>query len=688
MPELLQYAITQEKMRSVRLDANPEIVNSVIAKSEGSCDFKQVIQLLSSIRGYIGTVNDSSHCNKILGILSDVCNVPSIGENRSITECCAEIHENFEGTWTILANLDITKAVDLSGVYTMIEARCAHESIPLFQSVVDIFGDLIIFNPGNYHLAENITGNILVSAVNVTLDGNGYALTGCVDIGTANAIVKNLTITPVAPVNSGAANLSAIFLRSGADNAQILNCMIVCANTTATNVPGRSGISGFGGFGLGNKTWIKDCNITAGNGNGIGAGGNGISISGSYPWISNTIVIAGSGSAGGSIGGAGGVGVSISGTSARIENSRFQGGNAGNGTGPAAAGGDGATMSGANALIENSQFQGGNGGNVTTSGTGGNGGAGASMTGAYARIDSSQFQAGSGGTTVSGVGGTGGRGVLASNLNFEIYDSTVFGGNGGNAIAGAGGFAETGIRIEGPNTSNCVVKNCKAVSGNGGNGTTNGAPGSAGILLRGPNGTNPASNAVVTDCVVQGGNGGTATSGAGGAGGQGIDIFDYARVIVQSCHVPGGSNGGNSTSGTGGAGGSGIYVRGSTSNIVQITDCRVENTGTVGTGGTPTQGSGIGINAGSNIQITNNNVLSCAGSGILIALGLTNVQVMSNRVSNCGNGFFSVVGTQAVFGNNTATGNTVGNYVGVPVATIGTLNPPSPGLNYWTNVIS
>ena len=126
-----------------------------------------------------------------------------------------------------------------------------------------------------------------------------------------------------------------------------------------------------------------------------------------------------------------------------------------------------------------------------------------------------------------------------------------------------------------------------------------------------------------------------------------------------------------------------FFVRGTTTTMVQITDCRVENTGAVGTGGSPTAGSGIGITAGSNIQVTNNNVLSCPGTGILVGAALTNVQVMSNRVSNCGTGFSNSAGsgTQAVFGNNVATLNTTNYSAGILLTGAMSLTQ-----GYWANV--
>jgi hypothetical protein len=334
---------------------------------------------------------------------------------------------------------------DLCGLFTAIEDACG--STPLFQSDVDIFGEILLFNPGNYCLAENITGNISVSAANITIDGNGYALTGYVDVQAANVIVKNLTITPPAPANSGAANFSAIFLRSGADNAQILNCVIICANTIATNVPGRPGISGFGGSGLGNKTLIKDCNITAGSGNGTGAGGSGIIISGQYASIVDSVVIAG---AGGSGGGTGGTAVQLLGSDGTILNSELIGGNGGNSATVGGIAGLGVLVQAVSrTTLTDLTVVGGNGG-TGGSGNGGAGSAGIEINGSSVVIvkGCSVIDRNNGGNSTSSTGGAGGHGIFVSNGSVDVQisecrvDRVGAGGTGGG-----GGVPGNGIRI-------------------------------------------------------------------------------------------------------------------------------------------------------------------------------------------------------------------------------------------------
>jgi hypothetical protein len=85
MPELLDYAVLQEKLRAIRPDA-PINSNNTIVACGGNCDLTQLIRLLASIRARIGTVEDNPCCGTILGILGDACNVPCIGENGSISE--------------------------------------------------------------------------------------------------------------------------------------------------------------------------------------------------------------------------------------------------------------------------------------------------------------------------------------------------------------------------------------------------------------------------------------------------------------------------------------------------------------------------------------------------------------------------------------------------------------------------
>jgi hypothetical protein len=327
-------------------------------------------------------------------ILADIKN--------TITDCCAEIHEDFEGTWTIL------------------EDCCACGPIPLFQS--DVIGGVInLTTTGlNYCLAENIIGNIFISGGNVTVDGNDRVLTGRFQISAADVIVKNTKVKPLAPVSSVDAANEAIFITG--DGVTILNCLVECGNTTVSLNPAVNGRDAIRS--TGDRTTIKDCTIKAGNG-GTGAVETGAA------------------------GGNGGRGIILeSNLIALVEDTRVIGG----------FGGDGATSF----VVNPGGGDGGSGGDaifiilnsvqlvirnvIITGGTGGTGGP-------------AQFSTG-------GAGGPGGTGIRVNSGTVILIDSCVIQRSG---IAGAAGTGSTpggpgqggnGIAIQ-PGVQEVQIINCK-----------------------------------------------------------------------------------------------------------------------------------------------------------------------------------------------------------------------------------
>jgi hypothetical protein len=600
----------------------------------------------------------------------DLCDLFTVVADISDTQTL--LMAGFEGTWTILGDC------------------CACGPIPLFQS--DVVGGAITLSTAgmNYCLAENITGTILVTGGNITIEGNDRVLTGRIRIDAADPIVKNIKVKPAAPANNIEAAFAAIDITSNGSNAQILNCLIVCANSTVSGVVGRSGI-----ITAATKTWVKDCNITAGAAATVTAGaattavgGSGIVISGSFGLISDSLAIAGAGSTNdvvASLGGAGGIGVQISGANGLILNSKFIGGNGGaagpnpdpgNSTG--GAGGRGGDVTGADIQVVDSEFTGGSGGVIPSGAgttTGGIGGVGFSMASLNGQFLNSNATGGLGGNSASNTstGGAGGAAFGIGTDNVEVRNSTLIGVSGGTGVTGGAGGQGVGI-----GANNIMMADTKLIAGSGANGTATGGGSGFGITAQSCN------RITFLNLTVIGGNGGVGGTGLGGTALSSIDILGCNVVLVKACNIIDGSNGGNGGT-TGGNGGSGILVRAGSVDV-QISECRVERVGAAGTGGAPTPGNGIDISSATNVQVTSNYVSGCPGNGIRTAGG-TNHQVMSNRVSACTLfAFLNSVGTQAVFGNNAAT-NTGANYSGVTVRTPVSLDAaPATPPTYWDNI--
>lgn len=109
--------------------------------------------------------------------------IPAVCESNSILDtCCPTIADDFRSTWTVLERIE-SKADTLC-------SPCQATPITAAQTIT---------NAGTYCLAQDIAGDIAISAPNVTLDLNGHTIAGSTNgifidsIGT-NAWVKNGTI--------------------------------------------------------------------------------------------------------------------------------------------------------------------------------------------------------------------------------------------------------------------------------------------------------------------------------------------------------------------------------------------------------------------------------------------------------------------------------------------------------------
>ena len=125
------------------------------------------------------------------------------------------------------------------------------------------------------------------------------------------------------------------------------------------------------------------------------------------------------------------------------------------------------------------------------------------------------------------------------------------------------------------NGQNWEVSHCTIITGDA---STEGTDGGAGIFFI-ANGD----RVLIHDCVISTGNGADNSSGAGGAGGDGIIVY-RATVELYNCIILKTGSGGNGTGAAGGAGGDGIYSYWGPTTHVAIRNCTIGNTGVGGTG--------------------------------------------------------------------------------------------------------
>jgi len=138
----------------------------------------------------------------------------SLSENfeTTLTTCCASIQNQFQGTWTALEAIFACGATPITAAGT-------------------------ITAPGSYCLGNNIAGEIIINASNVTLDLKGYTISGGnngITINGSNVVIQNggITATTAAGISITAGNGSIVL-----QNITILDVGTVgVAVQTATDI--------------------------------------------------------------------------------------------------------------------------------------------------------------------------------------------------------------------------------------------------------------------------------------------------------------------------------------------------------------------------------------------------------------------------------------------------------------------
>ncbi len=657
--------------------ADFEATWTILADLDLNCSTTVIIDL-NGVFTVLADLNISGTVNVDLsGIYTAIADLQG-----TLTECCAEIHNDFQGTWTILADIEnkielfptftfivtgtfiISVTVDLSGVYTAIadlkdtlteccdeikadifdtqtliisgfqgtwtilDDCCACGPIPLFQSDVDGDGEIKLTETGkNYCLAEDIFGNIVITGGNVTVDGNDRVLIGRVVIDGEDAIFKKAKIKVPPPGDIAEVNFAGIEVTPNGAKVQILSCLIECAPTVVDASPAINGRDGIHITGA-NVALIQDSNIFAGKGGpntilgNSGNGGNGVILINSLvPTIRNSYIFAGDG-----------------------QDSEIDG---------SGLGGIGLLCEGTGGLfVVNLTINGGNGGNVnSSSGNAGKGGdAILLVTSLQSVIQLTAANGGLGGAVLNasaGTGGDGGTGILTDTISDGITLQNVImtGNQGGDSLGSLGGVGGDGMYLL---AKKVVVLESIGIAGNAGFSTFSGVGSPGGHAIHVSN-----QNIIIESSRATPGNGGGNSDGPGGNGGVGIHIDQASDVVSWQNFVLEGGHGGNANSlFTPGTAGIGILVS-SQSNKVQIIECKINDIGTVDT----------------------------VGSGMLIENDVECIQVISNHITCCsGAGIDNQAGSAAVFYNNIVT-DCNPNYINVDL-----VRKPGPQTGFYTNV--
>lgn len=270
-------------------------------------------QNIRSVCALIGTEVDA-----LLGTFT-VLNADFNATFTALAAVTTLINQDFNFTMTVIAGLSSLITTDFNNTFTALAALGGCGFIPLFQTNVINGGMLLTATGASYCLTQNITGSIIISAADVTVDLNAHSLLGTIDIiSTAtNATIQNGNVKPVAPGGAIDASHAAIVIASTVDKALITNCYVVCANSTLAGTVGRDGIANGG-----TNTVIHSCFIQAGAGASGSNGGNGVIVTGLNSIVSNNTIIAGAGTIGGD-------GVSQQANNGKIINNIVTGGVAG-----------------------------------------------------------------------------------------------------------------------------------------------------------------------------------------------------------------------------------------------------------------------------------------------------------------------------------------------------------------------
>ena len=160
-------------------------------------------------------------------------------------------------------------------------------------------------------MATDLTADMVISATCASINMNNRILTGELTIQDSKDVsVFDGSVQPTAPTVSSEV---AVTIAANALRTQLLRLTIVCADTTADSIDGRSGIDLFGDDAL-----IECCTITSGAGaantSGVGgAGGTGIIINNGTEraLIKKCVIRTGDGGDGTTEGGNGGDGIVV-----------------------------------------------------------------------------------------------------------------------------------------------------------------------------------------------------------------------------------------------------------------------------------------------------------------------------------------------------------------------------------------
>jgi hypothetical protein len=660
--EVDQLSVSQSSCCAETFTALNAIESTIDSLATAGCDLSGTFTALATLT------------NQVITIESKVENLSAV------------IVSNFSSTFTALA----VSGYSLSDTFTLIDAAnqiefttqskldlcCSKietlfsisqlcESIPLDQSNV-VAGTITLDVAGrNYCLNQTVTGNILITASDISLNFNDHNLNGSITIASTapRTTISNGKMFPSSPTNATQAANGALFIQAA--NAQILNMYIECPDTgsTASTINGLTGIQI-----TSTDASIKKCVIKAGKGNNAlsstaGIGGVGVNAANNVT-IYESVIYGGNGGNGivGFISGsAGGVGVSL-GLNSFVSESQIFGGNGGNGAdntsgGNAGSGGNGGiaiTSSQQNITTQKSIIRGGTGGNSGTAASatsvaasGGTGGVGITFTQAFCTVDSCSISSGNGGqglpgTIANAAGGNGGASgtcVNISGTNFAIINNHISSGTPGSggagqaplSLQGNGGSSGIGITI---NTNNGIIKNNFTVTSNGINATTpisgiagNGGSSGFGITISGNqieilnntirtgNGGN-ASNGIT---VAGAGNGGVANSGLSMSG-QFITILNNV-ISTGNTGTPGVPAPTSTTAPAGASSGDaiiGLMLNVAINNNVLSTGNASDGASSAnvtagGIGGNG--GHGVNISANSNNAIISNNIIASIGRG-------------------------------------------------------------------------
>ncbi len=205
--------------------SNFEFTWSLIEHLNATCDLTEVLTTLSACCEETTSNFEFTWC-----LLAACCN-----ETQSlIQECCAQTNSNFLHTFSLIESISA--------------GGCPCAPIPLTQA--DVVGTITLATAGVvYCMAENITGNIVINAPQVTVLMNVRQLTGLITINAIDVNVENGFILALAPTDTTDAAQAAVTV-GAQENVSLINLVITCQNTTAVSglngVNGRTGIANSG----------------------------------------------------------------------------------------------------------------------------------------------------------------------------------------------------------------------------------------------------------------------------------------------------------------------------------------------------------------------------------------------------------------------------------------------------------